>query len=243
MDKSILIVDSNPEFCHSVAQEFDRQNFATYIATDVHTAFSIFCSKEITVVLCNSEMNQNAGFELLARIKAFSPETPVVLVLPNSLGPSAQDALDMGARAVVVNPATLEEIQQAVHQSIEKSFDHWTSRPPRHLAKFHIDIEILNSGAYVSALTQNIGRGGLFVTLPEDRLPEVGTLISFELYVKKPFFMDFKGEAIVRWTTKQTPQQSSGMGIEFIVLSDQCRADLIELTEHLKKLGSLESIE
>lgn len=233
--KTILLVDPNPQDIASLAEDLERAGFSVKQASNVHTAFSLFCSESFSVVVSDAYMGDGSGIEFLARIKAFAAEQPVILLVDLDYKLSSQQLVDMGASMALTRPATSEQVIQALTQTLARVLDQWGARAPRLTIELSIDIEFLPSGNQVSSRAINIGIGGLFVELPPQQIPQDRTLLSFEMQMTKPHFTEIRGEAIVRWARRKKSDLPTGIGLEFILLSDEHRDKVIEVTDSLKR--------
>ena len=116
----------------------------------------------------------------------------------------------------------------------EESMIRWEQRAKRFGARLQVELEFLHSLTTITTETVNFGKGGFFVSLPPGLTPTVGTLTGFKLNVANQEFQNIEGEAIVRWSSQGDDNLPAGIGLEFIVLNEESRRKVIDLTASLK---------
>ena len=233
--RTILLVGIQESFSRDLAASLDSQHIHVKTADNVHTGFSLFCAETVDLVVSDAHIEKDSGFELMARIKAFAPDKPVILLVGGDKKVNSQDVYDMGANAVLQKPLSVDHLIRAIGILIGKDDPHLSARPPRHPAQLDVELEYLSTGTNITTRTTNIGRGGFFAEVDSDQIPPKNSLLSFEILIKEnPRLIEIKGEVIVRWTRVEKGELPTGIGVEFIVLEDDHRAKIIALTEMLK---------
>ncbi len=111
---SILIVDDEVDLCESIQFIFDDNNYKTYTANDVDTAFNIVVNEDIDIVISDVRMPDTSGIDLLKRIKAWNPKKPKVILITGYTETSEQEAIALGAEDVLRKPIDLEELYSCV---------------------------------------------------------------------------------------------------------------------------------
>lgn len=233
--KTILAVGMTSTVARDLAKTLQPIQVTVKTAPDVHAGFTLFCAETFDLVVSDADLEGDSAFEFMARIKAFSPDKPIVLLVGDDKKTTPQEIYDMGANAVLQKPLSLEHLARAIGILFTKGEEHWSTRSDRLKADLPIELEYLSTGTYLTTITINIGRGGLFVYLEPSYIPPEHSLISFKINASKPRVIEIKGEAIVRWTRREKGALPTGIGIEFIVLEDDSRNQVINLTEKLKR--------
>ena len=97
------------------------------------------------------------------------------------------------------------------------------ARAQRFNAELEIEVSETSSSNFYTGFTRNISEGGLFIATA--RLEEIGSEITFRLQLP-PHGEALEVTAIVRWVREfhpLNPEIESGMGVQFINLSDSTR--------------------
>lgn len=76
---SVLVVDDDEGICEFTETGLTAAGFQVFTASDGARAFSIFQRHRPSLVISDIRMNRVDGFELLAKIRESSPQTPVIL--------------------------------------------------------------------------------------------------------------------------------------------------------------------
>jgi DNA-binding NtrC family response regulator len=95
---NILIVDNDPELARFMLEISARKGIRANLAKDKKAAIAFLDRDDYDLVFIGTETNQNSdvpirsqdGFELLRRIRANSPELPVIMI-SQALGPEEQN--------------------------------------------------------------------------------------------------------------------------------------------------------
>ncbi len=118
--------------------------------------------------------------------------------------------------------------------SPEESIIRWEQRAKRFRARLQVELEFLHSLTTITTETVNFGKGGFIVSIPPGLTPTVGSLAGFKLNGANQEFQNIEGEAIVRWSSKGDDNLPAGIGLEFIVLNEESRKKVINLTASFK---------
>ena len=114
--KSILVVDDEPVVLDLIRRCLeDRYDVAT--APDGHLALQMLASRSWDLLITDLYMVSLDGIELMqrAKVKGILPLTTMVTASPGH----AQEALELGAIAVLPKPFRIGEFQRLVESALE----------------------------------------------------------------------------------------------------------------------------
>ena len=107
---SVLIVDDDDAFRHSLVRLMQGQGFASEEAPDAPTAQAMIAAGDYSLVLLDVNMPGQSGMELLSEIRTAYPGLAVVMVTGRDEPTLAVAALETGAYGYVVKPFRPNEL-------------------------------------------------------------------------------------------------------------------------------------
>ncbi|HXV59851.1 MAG TPA: sigma-54 dependent transcriptional regulator [Vicinamibacteria bacterium] len=115
----VLIVDDEPKMARAIASALERAGHEAIVCEDAETALADALHRGADAVVTDWRMEGMDGMELLRRIQASRPETPVILVTAYGDVPSAVAAMREGAFDYVTKPFDNEELREIVARALE----------------------------------------------------------------------------------------------------------------------------
>ena len=115
----VLIVDDEPNICHSCVKILSKSGYATEIALDGYDALRMLEKQTFDVVITDLKMSALGGMQVLARVKAAYPDTLVIVITGYSTVSSAVEVMKMGAFDYLPKPFTPHELRAVVGQALE----------------------------------------------------------------------------------------------------------------------------
>jgi len=114
-ERSIVIVDDDPQFCKTLGDILRARGFAVTQITDPHNVVGRV-KPDGQVVLLDMKLNDVSGLEVLEEIRERYPRLPVVLVTGyrQEMGRAIEAALKIGAYTCLYKPFQIEELLQLV---------------------------------------------------------------------------------------------------------------------------------
>jgi DNA-binding NtrC family response regulator len=119
----ILIVDDEVAVVELLRDCFLRAGYRVDTALHAGDALTLIEHDPPSLVLLDLAMPGMDGIQVLARIRATHPETPVIMVTANADVAVARQALTMGAFEYVTKPFDLEYLERVVSLAVN------TARP------------------------------------------------------------------------------------------------------------------
>jgi len=112
-ERSIVIVDDDPQFCQTLGDILRARDFAV---TQVHDPQSLveMLRTDAQVVLLDMKLNSINGLEVLKEIREHYPHLPVILVTGyrEEMAPAIEAALKINAYTCLYKPFRIEELLQ-----------------------------------------------------------------------------------------------------------------------------------
>lgn len=117
---SLLLVDDDRHILDSMAGWLADQGYAVDTATGCVEATGLLAKKAYDVVLADIRLEDGDGFELLARSRAQSPDTAVILMTGYGTIDTAIEAIRAGAFDMLTKPLLDEELEMAIQRAVSQ---------------------------------------------------------------------------------------------------------------------------
>ncbi|MBW2524450.1 MAG: sigma-54-dependent Fis family transcriptional regulator [Deltaproteobacteria bacterium] len=117
---AVLLVDDDRNNLLSLEKIFKRETYRVHTASDGKDALDLCRAHAIDVVVTDLMMPGMGGDELLAAVKAVSPDTEVVLMTAYGSVEAAVEAMKNGAYDFVEKPLKRAAIVKTVRKALEK---------------------------------------------------------------------------------------------------------------------------
>ncbi|MGE0762347.1 MAG: response regulator [Bdellovibrionales bacterium] len=102
--KHVLIVDDEAELRRAMMFDFKRRKCIVYEAANGQQALQIVKTQTVDIVVSDVRMPDGDGIKLLQEIRLIHPEIPIVLLATGFADLSEEQAMGMGAHALVEKP-------------------------------------------------------------------------------------------------------------------------------------------
>ncbi len=131
-ERSVAIVDDDPQFCKAMGDTLRARGFAVIQITDPHGVVHRV-GLEGQVVLLDMKLNHVDGLEVLQEIRERYPDLPVVLATGyrEEMASAIEAALETGAYACLYKPFQIEELLQALTEIHHQELGRMLGRPVR----------------------------------------------------------------------------------------------------------------
>jgi len=119
--RSILIIDDEPAICQILNQFLKRHGFITTVANSGSQAFQLLKANKYDLILCDYNLGDVIGVEILNRVQQISPETIFIFISGYGDINTAVNLVKDGAYHFLTKPLypdlILETIENALNQS------------------------------------------------------------------------------------------------------------------------------
>ncbi|MGE0708943.1 MAG: sigma-54-dependent transcriptional regulator [Planctomycetota bacterium] len=117
---SVLVVDDEQVMRAFLEKALSRFGHKVTAVPTAEAALEVFAPRRFDLVLSDLRMPGQSGFELLDRVVALEPETPVVIMTAFGSISAAVEAVQRGAADFVTKPIELTHLELVVQRALEK---------------------------------------------------------------------------------------------------------------------------
>jgi DNA-binding NtrC family response regulator len=117
---TMLVVDDDPGSSGLLRDIFQQEGYDVTLAQRGEEALALALARPFDVVLCDVQLPDVDGIELLRRLKRAAPTTAVIMVTAFGTYETAIKALHEGAFDYVRKPFTLQEVRLTVERAMER---------------------------------------------------------------------------------------------------------------------------
>jgi len=121
MKTRILVVDDERSMREMLSILLEREGYEAVEAKNGLEALQLFETSLFDLVICDIQMPDLNGIDLLARLKKLAPEIPVLMITAFATAEQAVDAIKLGAFHYFTKPFNNDEIRALVRNALEKS--------------------------------------------------------------------------------------------------------------------------
>lgn len=148
----ILIVDDEPFIVNGLKLSVDWEKIgvsAVLTAHNARQAKEIFGSSKVDIMLCDIEMPEESGLELLAWVKEHSPSTESVFLTCHADFSFARQAIELGSSDYILKPVPPEKLEAVIQKIIDKirkqnqlaeQSQSWVQQHPLFIDRFWLDL-------------------------------------------------------------------------------------------------------
>ena len=116
----MLVVDDDPGSSGLLRDIFQQEGYDITVASRGEEALALFPPRPYDIVLCDVQLPDMDGIELLRRLRREMPSTAVIMVTAFGTYETAIKALAEGAFDYVRKPFTLQEVRLTVERAMER---------------------------------------------------------------------------------------------------------------------------
>jgi DNA-binding NtrC family response regulator len=113
---NVLIVDDEAAMRAALEASFRRRGWRVQTASGVSEALTKFRTAPSAVVVTDMRMTDGDGLQVMQGVRAFVPETPVILLTAYGSVPGAVQAIREGACDYLQKPISFEELESAAER-------------------------------------------------------------------------------------------------------------------------------
>lgn len=210
----MLIVDDEWHVVKSLKADL---NMELLEISDIYTAFNIRQAKEvllnhsIDIMLCDIEMPQGSGLELLEWVKEHNPDTETIFLTSHADFKYAKMAMQLGGSDYLLKPVPDEELENAIQKAKEKINKHnqhsriqrlWAHHHPVIIERFWMDLLQQTIPLSPVAIRKTIEERDLPITESMRFLP---ILINVRRWYK---LLSLRDEKIMEYALKNSAEET-----------------------------------
>jgi len=114
----ILVVDDEPNICQVLSAVLRKDGHEVEVSRDGEEALALLERAPVDLLITDVIMNNVSGVELLQRMQAASPQTPVVMMTAYGTIKSAVDAIKLGAFDYLAKPFDMDQMKSVVRKAL-----------------------------------------------------------------------------------------------------------------------------
>ncbi len=118
--EKILVVDDDPNLRKTLADILRVKGYATAVAANGVEAIASAEHEAVSLALIDLMLPDMHGLEVMARIKAISPLTEVIILTGHASMDSAIEAIGRGAFSYLLKPYQMDELLQNIKHAVER---------------------------------------------------------------------------------------------------------------------------
>ena len=119
-DRLVHIVDPDLQSCELLSIHFRLEGFQTTFSINLPGFLATLDRRRPDVVIANFELGDDAGLELLRRVKAMRMGTAVFMLEDRPMVEAAVEAMKIGASDVVTKPIDIEHLIRIVRDALRR---------------------------------------------------------------------------------------------------------------------------
>jgi FixJ family two-component response regulator len=116
----IAIVDDNEDIVTLLGEVLKRDDYLPDLFSSSHEALLAATSQEYDLVICDLQMPEVTGMDLLVTVKATFPRTEFIMITGYASVKSAVEAMHRGAVSYLAKPLTSTQIIAHVEKALER---------------------------------------------------------------------------------------------------------------------------
>ncbi|MDQ0897723.1 response regulator [Paenibacillus sp. V4I7] len=228
MTYQMLLVDDEIHAIEGVKSDLDLNKLGI---TGLFTAYNIRQAKEILdkeiidILLCDIEMPQGSGLELLSWVREHHPDTATIFLTSHADFKYAKEALQLGSLDYLLKPVLAGDLENAIRRAQgvidrnseisrnSKSHQLWLKHHSLIIERFWLDIINHSTPSHPAAIREQVERHHIPVSEDSRFLP---ILISVQRWKKT---LKRRDEKILEYALKNSAEEliidSHGTGICF----------------------------
>ncbi|MBN2984725.1 response regulator transcription factor [Cohnella algarum] len=235
----VLIVDDEPFIVNGLKLSVNWERIGV---TDVLTAHNarqareIFKDGKVDIMLCDIEMPEESGLDLLAWVKDHSPNTESVFLTCHADFAFARQAIELGSSDYILKPVPPEKLESVVQKLIEKirkqnelaeQSQSWVQHHPLFIDRFWLDLIHLVIPPSLAAVRQAVRERKIPVEADSQVLP---VLIHVQRWYKK---LQPRDEKILEYALKNAAEETireSGAKVKVVAFEPRKLLAVVEAT-------------
>jgi CheY-like chemotaxis protein len=227
--KSVLVVDDEADLRDILRDELEVLGFTVFDAENGMAAFALLATCKVDIIVSDIQMPGGSGIDLLDKLNAVKVGIPVLLFVTGYSVITSYEAYDKGAAGILAKPFDIELLVAHIQRMLLPLSKRWERTSDRLTAALTAKFQIANMQEAIAGQILNIGRGGMFVSMPDD-VPVIGQLLEFEIRLAKESAEIIHGNGMVRWVRGHDEGPlKRGFGLEFFELEPNSRRLVLEL--------------
>jgi two-component system response regulator FlrC len=156
MQEEVLVVDDEPQMLIAINETLRRRGYSITTAGSAREAVCRLKERYYHLVITDMRMPEMSGLDLLKRVKASTPRTPVVLLTAYGTIQNAVDAMKQGAFDYLLKPFSSESLETVVHRALNSTAERETALSYEIVTQDAVFSQVLDRARQAAASTATV---------------------------------------------------------------------------------------
>ena len=116
----VLLIDDEEEFVTTLAERLQLRGLRPVTTTDGETGLNLIMNTTFDAVILDVMMPGLSGLEVLARIKTFNSQIPVIILTGHGRPEDGPRGLQLGAFDYLIKPFDIDELIRKIDEAITR---------------------------------------------------------------------------------------------------------------------------
>jgi len=116
----VLLIDDEEEFVTTLAERLQLRGLRPVTATDGETGLKLIMESSFDAVILDVMMPGLSGLEVLARIKNFNSQIPVIILTGHGRPEDGPRGLQLGAFDYLIKPFDIDELIRKIDEAASR---------------------------------------------------------------------------------------------------------------------------
>ena len=132
--RRVLCAEPHADTCSLLTEMLEQHGHEVVSAQSIHQCLELAAEREFDIYMLDDRYIDGDSLELCRRLRAATPQTPILFFSAQAFARDRQRAMEAGARAYFIKPGDIFEIVQAVnsilaHGAARRGNAHEVERP------------------------------------------------------------------------------------------------------------------
>lgn len=110
MQKTLLIVDDEPDIREMLKMDFELEGFTVFEANSAIEALEFLKSNQVQIVISDFRMPQMTGFEMLLKIREKNKSEPKVIIITGFADCTRDQVIEAGGVDMLTKPIDFNKL-------------------------------------------------------------------------------------------------------------------------------------
>lgn len=116
----VLLIDDEEEFVTTLAERLQLRGLRPVATTDGETGLNLIMKTSFDAVILDVMMPGLSGLEVLARIKNFNSQIPVIILTGHGRPEDGPRGLQLGAFDYLIKPFDIDELIRKIDEAVSR---------------------------------------------------------------------------------------------------------------------------
>lgn len=118
MPKKIMIIDDEAAMCRILKQILESEGYEVKTSTEGLPALYEIKQDSFNLVITDVTMPNLSGIEILAQVKQFKPELPVIFITGSDVDAVLKEALQLGLDGFIEKPFNIQAVLEVIKEKL-----------------------------------------------------------------------------------------------------------------------------